>query len=191
LSRYGEAGFVVGAHDDLADVRFVNWMSSDDAFALGRLGDRTVILVGTLGDGAVVDGSFPSYSSAAFTPALSSSDTAYVVAAPRDATEPHRFTIAFGRPILDPVLHMHSCGSTLVFTGGGALERVSGDDHFVVSGMTVSGGVVGGPDSDGTVCLRGSTSRVTFEARNNSVGGSGIDGIYLHVGGHFDRVSAR
>jgi hypothetical protein len=164
-------------------LEFVNWMAADDFVALGRLHGRMVTLVGVLGphSGSVVDGSFGVFGSTAFTPPVANTDTAYVVGGPADQ-EGHTFTLLFGGPVRDPVLHLHSLGSTLTFPDGSSVRRLSGDPGFVVVGTTVTGGGQEQADADGTVQLVGVISTLRFSARSNSAGGSVVDGIYLQVG---------
>jgi hypothetical protein len=178
---------VTRLRDDTAGVpveglEFVNWMTADDAFALGRLHGRMVTFAGRLGNGAVVDNSFVHFASPAFTPRLHQSDTAYVVAAPLDSVDSHRFTFVFSAPIRNPVLQLHSLASTLTFPAGTALERLSGDEAFQIVGTTISGHSAE-RDSSGTAMVRGTVSTLSFEARANFSGGSGVDGIYLQAGG--------
>jgi hypothetical protein len=175
----------VGAGDVGADPRddgvgFVNWTSADDRVAMGQLHGLTVLLVGTLGSGAVVDGSFPLFSSSAYSPPVAVTDTAYVVGAPAEAASPNHFTLVFGGTVSDPVLHLHSLGSSLAFEGDLTLRKLSGDSSFDVRGSTISGGGAGAADADGSAQIVGPVRVLRFSARNNNAGGS-VDGIYLQL----------
>jgi hypothetical protein len=163
-------------------LEFVNWMSADDSVALGQVHGRMVTLVGVLGAGSVVDGGFPLFYSPAFSPPVYNTDTAYLVGGAAEVADGNAFTIVFGRPVRDLILHLHSLGSTLTFPGGTPLQWLSGDESFEVSGSTISGGGSGSPDADGSAQVLGTVSTLVFSARNNSSGGSIVDGIYLQVG---------
>ncbi|HJY55964.1 MAG TPA: hypothetical protein VJ418_06250 [Streptosporangiaceae bacterium] len=166
-----------------ADVReglaFTKWMAVDDAFALGQLHGRVVTLAGQLlGAGSVVDGSFPSFNSPAFSPALPNSDAVNIV-----ALDGNKFTLVFAAPVRDPVFHFASFASVLSFLNATTVQKLSGDDTFTISGVTISGVPEGTTDSNGTVRVIGEFRSLVFSARKNFVGGSNADGIYLQIGG--------
>jgi hypothetical protein len=163
-------------------LEFVNWMTADEWCALGRVHGRPVTLVGPLGSGSVVDGSFPLFSSAAFSPGLPISDAANVLGSASESAEGNSFVVVFGGAVRDPILHFHSLGSTVTFPAGTAVQRLSGDEGFVVAGTTVSGGGHGLPDADGSAQVIGQMSTLAFTARNNTSGGSVVDGVYLQIG---------
>lgn len=171
------------AHPELPKgLGFVNWMTADDSFALGQVHGRTVTLVGVLGAGSVVDGTFPLFSSAAFSPALRASGAAYFLGGAVESEDGNSFLIVFGGAVKDPILHFHSLGSTVTFPEGTVLQRLSGDDGFAVTGATISGGGHGLMDADGSAQVMGQLSTLTFLARNNTAGGSVVDGVYLQIG---------
>jgi len=118
-------------------VDFVNWMAIDDTFALGQLHGHVVTLAGQLlGAGSVVDGSFPSFNAPAFSPALPNSDAVNIL-----AVDGNMFTLVFGAPVMDPVFYFASFVSILSFLDATTVQMLSGDEHFTVSGATVTGAV--------------------------------------------------
>jgi hypothetical protein len=159
-------------------VEFVNWMSADDMVAFGQLQGGAVTLAGRLGTGSVVDGSCPLFSGPAFTPALPNSDAVNVV-----AVNGNRFTVMFTASVQDPLFHLASFGSRLDFPAGTAVEKVSGDDSMTVSGSTVTWDPHSPADANGTVRVPGVFRSLTFSLTPNFTGGSGVDGIYLQLGG--------
>lgn len=158
-------------------VGFVNWMAIDDTFALGQMQGCVVTLVGRLGTGSVVDGSFPLFNTSAFSPRLPSSDAVNIV-----GVDGNEFTLTFTAPVQDLLFHLASLGSTLAFQNATAVQKVSGDETFNVSGTTISGELVGSTDSNGTARVPGIFTSLNFSVTPNFVGGSVVDGIYLQVG---------
>jgi hypothetical protein len=159
-------------------LEFVNWMSVDDTFALGQLLGGAVTLVGQLGTGSVVDSSFPLFNGPAFSPALPNSDTVNIV-----AVNGNQFTLTFTASVQDPLFHLASFGSILAFPAGTTVQKVSGDDSFVVSAATITWDNTSSTDANGTARIPGVFTSLTFSLTPNFVGGSVVDGIYLQVGG--------
>jgi len=128
-------------------------------------------------------GGAPWFNSIAFTPPFESTDGMEIVARHIDQEVPS-YTIVFGAPVSDPVLHLGSLASSLAFVGA-MPRRVSGDTHFVVSGNAVSGAVNNEPngiDSNGTIAFSGSFSSLTFTAAYSGPPNAGVDGITIQVG---------
>jgi hypothetical protein len=138
---------------------------------------RVVTLAGRLGAGSVVDGSFPLFNTSAFSPRLPNSDAVNIVGA-----DGNQFTLTFTEPVQDLLFHLASLGSTLAFQNATAIQKVSGDETFHVSGSTISGEVAGSADANGTARVPGIFRSLNFSVTPNFVGGSVVDGIYLQVG---------
>jgi hypothetical protein len=160
-----------------ATLRFVDWKTRQpDGSLLGSLFDHEVRLTGPLGTAFVLDGSYPGFSGADFSPRLAASDMAEIVAGPG-----HLFTLHFGAPVRDPTFMLASFGSVLTFTSGGRLVLVSGNDRLTVDGPSVIGHDEAGP-SQGTVRVEGVFETVTFAAITNGPDTSIPDGIFFQVG---------
>ena len=94
------------------------------------------------------------------------------------------YSVSFGAPVTDPVIHFGSLASTLTFNGGIALTKVSGQSEFAVSGSTVTGNILDGVtpnDANGTILLNGTFSSFSFQAEKLPAVFSG-DGINLQIG---------
>jgi len=61
----------------------------------------------------------------------------------------YSYTLQFGAPTQDPVMHIESLASKLVFPAGTQLTKVSGQSTFAVSGNTVTGALSGSTDANG------------------------------------------
>jgi hypothetical protein len=161
-------------------VELVDWtvVEGDPATgnAQGTWHGADVRLVGPMGTGSTVDGTFRGFSSSAFTPPLPSSDALEV----RGGTA-HAFTLTFAAAIKDPVLHLASMGSIMQFPAGTEVTLVSGQG-MSVSGSTVTG-LVGPVDSSGTIRLAGVFTTISFTATTNVPTPGVIDGILLQIGG--------
>ena len=108
-----------------------------------------------------------------FTPPLPMSDAIQFIGA-----SGYQYTLAFGAPVKDPVLHLGSLASTLTFPPGTTITRVSGDAEFGVSGNTVIGGLdAPTDDANGTVRLTGTFTSIPFTTTF-----AGSDGIFIQAG---------
>lgn len=158
-------------------LEFTDWADVSANIAAGTLLQHTVTLSGTAvlpPPSSVLDGSWPGFNTPNFTPPLPASDMIEFQGSPNGA-----YTLAFGAPTHDPVLHLYSLGSTLTFPPGTQISRLSGESTFTVSGNQV----IGVPntatsDADGTIRLTGDFSTVSFAASFLD----GTDGIDLQVG---------
>jgi hypothetical protein len=96
----------------------------------------------------------------------------------------HR-TVSFSAPVRDPVLHLSSLASTLVFSAVN-LTKLSGEATLTVLGNRVSGvinDIPVGHDANGTIRLNGIYSAFSFTAEYRStVVGSREDGILIQIG---------
>ena len=167
-----------GPATDLAD-----WVTVDDAanVATGTLRGASVSLTGTdVGPGSVTDETFTGFATANFSPPVPETDAVGVV-----VTSGSSFTLTFGAPLKDPVLHLASFGSTFEFPAGTVISKVSGEPGLTVSGSSVMGaegpGVGQAADANGTVQLIGTFSSLPFTA-NPIPGAPNGDGLYLQVG---------
>jgi hypothetical protein len=160
---------------------FADWtdVSGSPAVATGTLrSDVSVRLEGSQIDphpSSRVDGSSTVFDRAEFSPPLATSDSIHF----RGATG-NSYTLQFGSPVTDPVLHFASLASTLHFPPGTAIERVSGDAEFSVSDSDVVGqaqDVPAGDDANGTIRLKGRFTSISYSTTY-----MGTDGIYLQVG---------
>jgi hypothetical protein len=162
---------------------FTDWTAVDGAAetASGTLNGIPVSLAG--GDilGGVTDGSSTVFSDGSyFTPALPTSDFVQVTA-PFSTT--FTYTVTFGAPVTDPVMHIQSLDSTLHFDGI-TLTKLSGEDDFVVSGSDVTGGANSGyQDKSGTILLNGTFTSFMFTAHAPIAFVGDRDGINIQIGG--------
>jgi hypothetical protein len=177
------AALALGAEPARADPGFADWTSVGAAETPGRadgtlLGASVSLAGGTIGHTSTLDGSGPNFANPAFfTPPLAHSDRLdlYGTAAPGS-----EYTLTFGAPVQDPVLHVGNLASIFEFPPNTRIDRLSGDPTFELQGNTVRGHAAGSTDSSGTIRLAGQYSSVTFTATQNFVGSA--DGIELQVG---------
>ena len=161
---------------------FVDWTSIDTGsnFATGDLQGVSVFFGGSDITGGVVDESSDLFSHPPFSPSLALSDFVSFT-----ADEPAlSYSVSFGAPVTDSVIHFGSLASTLTFNGGIALTKVSGQSEFAVSGSTVTGNILDGVtpnDANGTILLNGTFSSFSFQAEKLPAVFSG-DGINLQIG---------
>ncbi len=127
--------------------------------------------------GSVTNGSATDFADASkFTPPLPTSDRIAFFAR---NNFPFSYTLTFASAVTDPVLHIANLGTTLTFSSGTQITRVSGQSGFSVSGTTVSGVPEGSVDRSGTVRISGTVTSLTFTTQ----GDQGFDDqIYLQVG---------
>ena len=157
---------------------FADWTGVSGNVASGTLRGGSISLSGshvTDPPGSNVDGSSTVFDRSDFTPALAKSDAIHFSGNPG-----YSYTLQFGSARRDPVLHLGSLASVLEFPAGTQITRVSGDAEFGVSGSSVTGGVQGSDDANGTVRLNGDFTSVSFSATPTYSGPP--DGIYVQVG---------
>jgi hypothetical protein len=140
-----------------------DWTTASSTAAGGTLLGVTVTLSGsrvtTVAEGSVVDGRSPYFASSAFSPALPKSDMIQIFGPPAGPYPANPYTIKFDAPVKDPLLHIGSLGSKLVFSGTTVTKR---SGNLVVAGGTtlssypLNATPAGVPaDADGTVKLSG------------------------------------
>jgi hypothetical protein len=153
---------------------FVDWTAVSGNVATGSVHGTSVSLSGsevTAPPASTVDGSSAAFAGAAYTPSLSMGDAIRFVAGPNTS-----YTLNFGQPVLDPVLHLRSLASTLEFPAETPVLKVSGDPELTAD----IGGVAGQPGGDegnGTVRVRGRYTSLTFTTQS-----SAADEVLLQVG---------
>ena len=161
-----------------ADFTDWNTVTGSPAAAYGTVHGTFVSFSGTsvsTPPSSRIDGSSTVFNRADFLPPLPTADAIQIIGATGNA-----YTLKFGAPVTDPVLHLGSLASTLHFPVGTAITRLSGDAQFAVVGSDVVGGVdVPNPsdDANGSVRLAG-----TFASINFATTYAGSDGIYFQLG---------
>ncbi|MFN0149635.1 MAG: hypothetical protein ACKVU1_02860 [bacterium] len=163
-------------------VTFIDWTDVDLAndIAQGTLGNVAVTMSGGDLVFAITGGSFQGFDNALFCPPLAAADVVEFI-----GTSPALFyTITFGSPILDPVIHIRSLASELTFADV-KLTRLCGDGGFVVESNVVRGVCLDGVDpndANGTIQIEGLLSTLSFSAYWGGCGSFTIDGIDLQIG---------
>lgn len=157
---------------------FADWTSvaGSPAAASGMLHTGPVTLTGTgvLAPTSITNGSSAIFDRADFTPPLTTSDAINFNAATGNS-----YTLTFGAPVTNPVLHLGSLGSTLRFPTGTEITRLSGDAQLSVSGSDVIGQIEAPvDDANGTVRLTGTFSSISF----TTMSPASVDGVYVQVG---------
>jgi len=132
--------------------------------------------------GSQFDGGYPFWNREFYVPRLVASDAVGIVGSNGNA-----YTLTFGAPVQDPILHLGSLASTLAFPAGTVITKVSGQDTLTVTGSSVSGVArnldeTDSTDSNGTVRIQGLIGSISFSATPTFNGGTTNDGIYLQVG---------
>jgi hypothetical protein len=164
---------------------FTDWGTIDLSanIAQGTIGPVGVTMSGGDLTFGIIDGSSTAFNSPAFCPPLPSSDLVELI-----GTSPAlSYTITFDRPLQDPILHVRSLASTLVFTGV-TLTKLCGQSTLLVSGNQISGDCVGGgappaeSDANGTVKVNGTVSSLSFTAFWAGCAPFTRDGIHLQIG---------
>jgi hypothetical protein len=167
------------AAQTIAGYEFADWTAVDANVATGTVRGSSIALAGTLvrsAPSSTLDGSSPIFDNAAFTPPLPASD-----ALEFGGFQPaYAYTLTFGAPQTDPVLHLQSLGSALQFPGGTLIDKLSGDAALVVSAGTVTATSMQ-PDANGTVRLNGTFASISFTAAPVDAAIQ-PDGIGLQVG---------
>jgi hypothetical protein len=170
-----------GPTPDLPAGVFADWTGVAANVATGTLPGRSISLSGSnvvSPPGSVVDGTSTVFDAPYFTPRLTTSDVIYFAGFPG-----YSYTLAFGAPTKDPVLHLASLASTLAFPAGTQIEKVNGEDTLTVSGSSVVGVLAGSHDANGTVRLKGTFESIPFSATPVYSPASTEDGIFLQAGG--------
>ena len=158
---------------------FADWTSVESGTANGSLRGSSISLSGSAVinvPGSTVDGSSTVFSSSLFTLPLPTSD-----AIEFNGYQGNSYTLQFGAPVSDPILHIYSLASTIAFPDGTQLTKLSGEDSFTVSGSSVSGALSGSADASGSVRIAGTISSISFSA-TPVYQPSTEDGILLQVG---------
>jgi len=168
---------------------FADWtVVTQGASAKGMLGERPITLAGpyvaSTANGSAVDGSSTVFAGSAFSPALPTSDVVAIAISGNPV-----YTLTFGGPTVNPVLHFASLASDLTFSGASTIQKVSGEAGLTVSGNHVVGTLNGpsspaatGADAGGTVRLVGTFTSVSFTGTTVFGGGGGLDGVQVQVG---------
>jgi hypothetical protein len=177
------AVFVVALHGtSFGAIDFVDWTLVDTN---NDIAQGTVCLIGVTMTGpdltfGVTDGSYTIFNNAIFCPPLASSDVVEFA-----GTSPaYSYTVTFGAPVTDPVLHIASLASTLVFSGV-TLTKLCGQAAFVVAGNQITGDCVDGSqpnDTNGTVKVNGVVSSLSFTAYWEGCQGFTRDGVHIQIG---------
>jgi hypothetical protein len=160
-----------------AEPQFVDWAAYDSGFTAvtGSLFGAAVRIEtsapGAFHPAGPLDGSSTLFSGPAFSPPLARADAPELFGT--DPAAP--YTITFGAPVRDPIIHFESLASTVTFSA--PVAKRSGDPEFVVSGNTVSSP----PDHNGSVQLSGDFTSIPFTVL--WTGSSQPDGIDFAVGG--------
>ena len=173
LSTGGAAGQSPGG------VEFTDWTAVDANVATGTILGHSISLSGSnvvAPPASVVDGTSTVFNQPLFTPQLATSDVLYF-----GGLSGYSYTLAFGAPTRDPVLHVANLASTLGFPAGTSITKLSGEDSFTVSGSSVVGALAGSSDASGSVRLNGVFESISFSATPVYAAPT-EDGIYLHVG---------
>ena len=160
---------------------FTDWTGQGGGVVSGTLHGTAVSLTGPTGTN-VFDGSFLGFNADYFTPRLANSDAVEL-----QGLNGHSYTLAFGVPIANPIIHLNSLASTLQFPQGTVVAKVSGQSTLVVSGASASGSYAatdlqGYSDSNGTIKIDGTVSSLSFTATPTFSGGNVNDGILMQVG---------
>ncbi len=156
---------------------FADWTSVEPGKVSGTLLGSSISLSGTGVDpNSYLDGFDDRFNRPAFTPGLTRSDAPGFF-----GSTGNTYTLRFGAPVRDPVIHLGSLSSTLQFPPGTSITKVSGEDDFTVSGSSVSGVGEGGFESysSGTVRLNGQFSEIPF---STTYPGAEPDPIFFQVG---------
>ena len=177
----------------------VDWVVATDAGASGTLFAKDVALRGPatpVAGGAVFDGTGTFFATSAFSPALPQSDAMQIFGPPKAGADLD-YTITFGARVTNPIVHLGSFASTIVFANGTPLKR---SGAVVVSGSTVSAYPLStpassnpGPDVDGSIQIVGSFGDGTLATGNAPVlrftthapawaSWASRDGIYFQLG---------
>ena len=178
------AGATPGWGQSVAGLEFTDWTSAGGTTATGSLLGRSVTLSGWRLSALAppyLNGTLTEFSAPYFTPPLPQSDGIEFRA---EAGVAHTYTLSFGAPTANPMLHLGSLGTRLEFPAATSITRVSGNDGFAVSGSTITGAgdttvdAYGLNDSNGTVRLNGTFESLSFTATTAYA----LDGVLLQVG---------
>ena len=168
----------VASSQSADELQFADWTSASNNSGSGTLRGVPITFSGTNSNpaGWTTNGSETRFSTSSFTPPLPATDAAYF-----DGYMNYAYSLHFGSPMRDPVLHLASLASRLDFPAGTSISRLSGESGFSVSGNSVIGSLDASSDADGTVRLNGTFTDVSFTATKVYAADT-HDGIYLQVG---------
>jgi hypothetical protein len=138
-----QAAPAIGAAD-------VDWTAATDVEASGKLFGKDVKLGGggpvtPAAGGAVFDESSVLFATPAFSPALPQSDLMQIFGPPK-AGGSFAYTITFGTRVVNPILHLGSLASWIVFNNGTPVKR---SGALAVNGASVSSYPLTAPPSPG------------------------------------------
>lgn len=151
---------------------WVDWVSASTGLAVGSLGWTSVTLapattndaVGIINAGAsAVTGSYTGFDSPAHTPALPGSDALVL----RGTSSAPIYTVTFGEAVLNPIIHLASLASELIFynaDGAISVTEISDDGRLTTVGNRVAGSAAGSTDANGTIQLMGSFLSFSWSA---------------------------
>ena len=163
---------------------FTDWTSinTDSESANGFLGSITVTFSGGDIDAGTTDGTSALFNEESyFNPSLQNSDEVGFRGANINNSA-YNYTVTFSNTVVNPVMHLGSLASTLLFPGISLTKR-SGEAVFTVTGNMVSGvldDTPSGHDANGTIQLNGNFLSFSFTARAL---GDFEDGIHMQLGG--------
>jgi hypothetical protein len=166
-----------------ASAVFTDWITVDTTAetSSGLLGGIVVTLSGGDISNGITGGSSMRFDSSFFTPPLATSDAIGINGAPSVLS----YVLSFSAPVRDPVLHLNSLASTLVFPSV-SLTKLSGESTLTVTGESITGIVDDTPlghDANGTVRLNGVFSSIGFTAEYHPPpSGFPADEIFLQLG---------
>jgi hypothetical protein len=176
----GDAGLIPVAHGQSGGaLEFADWSSVQGNLASGTLQGHLISLSGShvgTPPQSRVDGTSTVFNQPYFSPPLVTSDAIELY-----GFQGYSYTLQFGGATQDPIVHIASLASKLVFPPGTQLTKVSGQSTFVVSGNTVTGALSGSTDANGTVRLSGTFTSASFSATPVFQAAS-EDGIDVQVG---------
>jgi hypothetical protein len=131
----------------------------------------------------VTDGSSSVFANSSyFTPAVPFGDYVEIQGS---LITPFTYTITFSAPVVNPILHVGSLASAIVFPGI-SLTKASGEPEFVVAGSTVTG--QSSLDRNGTVVLNGTFSTISFTVTALALFNNDRDGVAIQVGADVNPV---
>jgi hypothetical protein len=167
---------VLGQSAAPAAPEFADWTALSDGNTVltgTLLGQPIRISGGAFHPNGPIDGSSTIFAGPAFSPPLAMSDAPELTGTNPAST----YTITFGAPVRNPILHLSSLASVLTFPAATRISKLSGDSRLVVSDNTVSGSF---PDVAGSVQFAGDFETLSFTAL--WTGSAQPDGVDFAVG---------
>mgnify|MGYP003676627866 CR=1 FL=1 len=176
----------------LCVVSFSHYANSSIIFAdINNIDTTNNVVTGTLANidftftggsvGGVSDESFTLYNLPFFVPPIANSDT-FIFTGNRSGLS---YNLAFSAPVIDPIFHILSNASQLIFSGE-EIVRLSGQSSFVVSGDRIIGDTFYNGttpnNSNGSVQLIGTFTEINFTALLTLPSNFNTDGILFQVG---------